>query len=132
MKDNSTIRIGALLSAVSLALVFSACTTEEPGADSEATTPDEETQTVGAQCRTFGNPVITKGCSSGEVCQPVACTNSIPPSCVGTCVAAPAHQDHRCDITGNPPVTTGCDADEECVPEACTNSIPPHCFGHCE
>jgi hypothetical protein len=46
-----------------------------------------------------GNPPVTAGCAQGESCSLVACTNSIPPSCWGTCQVAkrlPAPKEQGC------------------------------------
>jgi hypothetical protein len=39
----------------------------------------------GARCSISGPDGEVTGCSEGERCAPVACTDSIPPSCWGTC-----------------------------------------------
>src|SRR6185503_2423613 len=48
----------------------------ETGAVSEA---------LGQRCTVRGNPPVTTGCNSGESCAVVACTNTVPPTCFGTC-----------------------------------------------
>ena len=39
----------------------------------------------GGRCTISGDPPVTTGCAEGESCVPLACTNSIPPTCFGTC-----------------------------------------------
>ena len=40
-----------------------------------------------ARCTISGDPPLTEGCAEGEQCRLYACTNSIPPTCVGFCAA---------------------------------------------
>ena len=93
---------------------------------------DQRDDALAAKCKIAGDPPVTTGCKASQTCLPYACTNSVPPTCYGTCQDAPSADDDRCDVTGDPPVTTGCGKGETCALEACTNSIPPHCWGHCE
>jgi hypothetical protein len=39
----------------------------------------------GNRCTISGQPPATTGCADGETCVPIACTQSIPPTCFGTC-----------------------------------------------
>jgi hypothetical protein len=39
----------------------------------------------GGHCTISGDPPVTTGCVDGETCVPLACTNSIPPTCFGSC-----------------------------------------------
>jgi hypothetical protein len=54
-------------------------------AASEDESLDTSTQAVGQRCTVRGSPPVTTGCGQSEYCSVVACTNSIPPSCWGTC-----------------------------------------------
>lgn len=98
----------------------------------ESTVPVQREQDLAGQCRISGDPPVTTGCKAGEQCTPHACTDSIPPTCVGTCEAAATLAAQRCDVNGDPPVTTGCKEGQVCAVEACTDSIPPHCWGTCQ
>ncbi len=57
-------------------------------ADSDEGSAETTTQALGQRCRVTGNPPVTSGCETDEICAVVACTNSIPPTCTGTCRAA--------------------------------------------
>jgi hypothetical protein len=58
----------------------------ESGAGEEATNVATEALTaVGQRCTVRGNPPVTTGCNDGDYCRIEASTNSIPPSCWGTC-----------------------------------------------
>jgi hypothetical protein len=39
----------------------------------------------GGRCTVSGDPPVTTGCADGATCVPLACTNSVPPTCFGTC-----------------------------------------------
>jgi hypothetical protein len=39
----------------------------------------------GGRCTISGDPPVTTGCAAGQTCLPISCTNSIPPTCFGTC-----------------------------------------------
>jgi hypothetical protein len=76
--------IGArdVLLALGLAVVLAA------SGCSSASTSEETTATSDAltkRCTQQGDPPVTSGCDSDQTCRLVACTNSIPPSCWGTC-----------------------------------------------
>lgn len=43
---------------------------------------------ISARCTISGDPPVTSGCAEGEQCRPYACTNSIPPTCIGTCAGS--------------------------------------------
>ena len=57
--------------------------------DTAQTVPSDQTETttqaLGQRCTVSGNPAVTTGCTNGESCTLVACTNSVPPTCWGTC-----------------------------------------------
>ena len=39
----------------------------------------------GGRCTIAGDPPVTSGCAAAQRCIPISCTNSIPPTCFGTC-----------------------------------------------
>jgi hypothetical protein len=84
---------------------------------------DTRTQAVAQRCTVRGNPRVTTGCAQNEYCSVVACTNSIPPSCWGTCQVAkwvPAPKEEAC--SGSFACLCGTPA---CVDGEWT------CIGHC-
>jgi hypothetical protein len=124
--------------AVIFALVNLAASLGCAGQDDESSVSEapavqqDALSTPAKRCNISGDPPVEQGCEPGESCVPYACTNSIPPSCAGTCKKPQPLKFGRCDVSGDPPVTVGCSGGQSCVVEACTNSIPPHCFGRCE
>lgn len=107
------------------------CGNEEDDGASPPAEQQADLSLAGNRCTIRGEPAVTVGCAASEICVPVACTNSIPRSCVGTCRAQALPKRSSCGVSGDPPVTTGCADGQQCAVEACTNSIPPSCFGHC-
>lgn len=65
-----------VLAALGLVSACSAEVGEDAASDSSA---------LAKRCTVRGNPPLTSGCEAGETCRVEACTNSIPPSCWGTC-----------------------------------------------
>jgi hypothetical protein len=83
------------------------------GADVEST---EEGLTVGgARCTISGDPPVQTGCAEGQSCIPEACTNSIPPSCVGHCGSG---------FPLGPAV--------ECQSDADCHAVADYCHGGCD
>ena len=91
---------------------------------SAADIDDESTETtaeaLGQRCRVAGDPPVTTGCAADEFCSVVACTNSIPPMCTGTCRAA------------KPPPKDGCTGAFNCLcgTPACVEGEWT-CIGNC-
>lgn len=44
-----------------------------------------EPSSRGSRCTISGDPLVTTGCADGKTCILIACTNSVPPTCFGTC-----------------------------------------------
>lgn len=44
-----------------------------------------EPTSSGSRCTISGDPPVTTGCADGKTCVPISCTNSVPPTCFGTC-----------------------------------------------
>jgi hypothetical protein len=109
------IGFGTLALGVSLAAFGCSGATDDEGQDHVDTTA----QALGQRCTVRGG--VTTGCGTGETCAVVACTNSIPPTCWGTCQSkAP------------PPAKGGCEGAFNCLcgTPACVNGEWT-CIGNC-
>lgn len=82
--------LGSLALGISTAVV--GCSGASDGTDQTAATDQTATTTeaLGQRCTVSGNPRVTTGCQAGQTCGIVACTNSVPPTCWGTCQGRPA------------------------------------------
>ncbi len=69
----------------------------------EATAVEVEQSVVigGRRCTVTGDPAVTQGCGENETCRLVACTESIPPSCFGTCAPSACEYGVGRDCCGN-------------------------------
>lgn len=75
--------LGLLLAVAALACAQDEDTSDEP--ETAAPTIEQHDQALAQRCSVFGDPPVTVGCAEGSICRIEACTNSIPPSCFGTC-----------------------------------------------
>lgn len=73
--------IGLSLTAL---VVVSGCSAESGSEESSA-----QSAALGQRCTVRGEPRVTSGCNTGESCQVIACTQTIPLFCWGTCQAKP-------------------------------------------
>jgi hypothetical protein len=81
---------GSFIGLSLIAIVVASGCSAESGA--EQTSAEETTSQSAAllhRCTVRGEPPVTIGCDAGESCRVIACTESIPPSCWGTCQAKP-------------------------------------------
>jgi hypothetical protein len=91
--------IGAVLQAAVGCTV--AADSEEAAAPEGTLETEESLVAAGPRCTVSGDPPVTQGCGAGETCRIVACTNSIPPSCWGTCVPSGCLYGVAKDCCGN-------------------------------
>jgi hypothetical protein len=74
-----------------------------------------EPSSRGIRCTISGDPPVTTGCADRNACVPLSCTNSMPPTCFGTCALAslgapsPASAAKRTENVVLPPVGSTCE-----------------------
>lgn len=83
-----TKRIGFVFSVGVMSLV-AGCASASGDAEVQSTNGDAEARStsaaLAARCTVQGSPPVTSGCAAQQYCRIEACTNSIPPSCFGSC-----------------------------------------------
>jgi hypothetical protein len=98
------IKVGLAAFVLGASLGASGCSA---AGDDERTTPSVDTtatarEELSSRCTVRGNPPVTTGCTGGQTCSVIACTNSVPPTCFGTCKPPP-------------PVPNGCEGAFNCL-----------------
>jgi hypothetical protein len=80
----------------------------------------------GARCTIRGRPPVQTGCAQGESCIVEACTNSIPPSCVGHCGTTRFLPPVGVPDAGISAPAGECESDADC------RAVADYCHGGCD